>query len=159
MAQGCPHDPPPLPGDPGAPAGEAGAAPVIVDTSAWVEYLRDTGSPVHLALRDAVATGRHVATPAPAAMELLAGCRSEGAAAKLARLLARFEVLDTAGLADFEDAALIQRICRRRGSTVRSMVDCLVAAAALRTGRPVLAQDRDFAAIARYAGLELVAVG
>lgn len=159
MAQGCPHDPPPLPGDPGAPAGEARAAPVIVDTSAWVEYLRDTGSPVHLALRDAVATGRHVATPAPAAMELLAGCRSEGAAAKLARLLARFEVLDTAGLADFEDAALIQRICRRRGSTVRSMVDCLVAAAALRTGRPVLAQDRDFATIAQYAGLELVAVG
>jgi predicted nucleic acid-binding protein len=128
---------------------------VIVDTSAWVEYLRATGSRVHLELRDRVASGGTIGTPAPVAMELLAGCRTEEAAAQLRRMLARFEMLEIEGLADFEDAALIQRICRRNGETVRSMVDCLIAAVALRERRPLLSTDRDFEVIARHVGLEL----
>jgi hypothetical protein len=62
------------------------------------------------------------------------------------------------GLADFEDAALIRRLCRRGGETVRSMIDCLIAAVALREGRPLLARDRDFAVIAQWVDLELVDV-
>lgn len=89
-------------------------------------------------------------------MELLAGCRTEEAAAELNRLLGRFEIVELEGLADFEDAALVQRICRRGGHTVRSMIDCMVAVMALRTGRPLLARDRDFAVIAQKIELELV---
>jgi len=129
---------------------------VIVDTSAWVEYLRKTGSPEHLTLLERIQSGEPIATPAPVVMELLAGCGTERAAAELGRLLSRFEILDPEGLADFEDAALIQRICRRGGHTVRSMIDCLVAVAALRTGRPLLARDRDFEVIAGNVELELV---
>jgi predicted nucleic acid-binding protein len=128
---------------------------VIVDTSAWVEYLRATGSTIHLMLKARIESGDALATPAPVVMEILAGCRSEEAAGKLRRLLARFEILDVEGLADFEDAALIQRECRRAGETVRSMMDCLIAAIALREQRPLLAMDRDFEKIARHFGLEL----
>jgi hypothetical protein len=131
---------------------------VIVDTSAWVEYLRGTGSPAHLRLRHAVESGAPLATPAPVLMELLAGCVTEESATAIQRLLARFELLPVEGLADFEDAALIQRLCRRGGETVRSMIDCLIAAVALREGRPLLARDRDFAVIARWVDLELVDV-
>lgn len=131
---------------------------MIVDTSAWVEYLRGTGSPVHLTLRHAVESGAPLATPAPVLMELLAGCATEESATAIQRLLARFELLPVEGLADFEDAALIQRICRRSGETVRSMIDCLVAAVALREGRPLLARDRDFGVIARCVALDLVDV-
>jgi hypothetical protein len=131
---------------------------VIVDTSAWVEYLRGTGSPAHLRLRHAVESGAPLATPAPVLMELLAGCVTEESASAIQRLLARFELLPVEGLADFEDAALIQRLCRRGGETVRSMIDCLIAAVALREGRPLLARDRDFAVIARWVDLELVDV-
>jgi hypothetical protein len=131
---------------------------VIVDTSAWVEYLRGTGSPAHLRLRHAVESGAPLATPAPVLMELLAGCVTEESATAIQRLLARFELLPAEGLADFEDAALIQRLCRRGGETVRSMIDCLIAAVALREGRPLLARDRDFAVIARWVDLELVDV-
>ena len=129
---------------------------MIVDTSAWVEYLRATGSPVHLALRARIEAADTLATPAPVVMELLAGCRSEDAARDLRRLLARFEILEVEGIADFEDAALIQRVCRRGGATVRSMMDCLIAAIALRERQPLLALDRDFDLIARHVGLELV---
>lgn len=129
---------------------------MIVDTSAWVEFLRGTESPAHLALRDAVASDTPLASPAPVVMELLAGCGAEEAARRLQRMLTRFEILDVEGLADFEDAACIQRTCRRRGETVRSMVDCLIAAIALREARPLLTTDSDFDAIARHVGLELV---
>jgi predicted nucleic acid-binding protein len=129
---------------------------VIVDTSAWVEYLRNTGSPTHLTLRKRVESGGSLGTPSPVVMELLAGCTTEDAAARLRRLLGSFEIIDVEGLADFEDAALIQRICRRNGERVRSMMDCLIAVIALRTGRSLLARDRDFELIARHVGLELV---
>jgi predicted nucleic acid-binding protein len=89
-------------------------------------------------------------------MELLAGCRTEPDASNIQRMLARYEILDVEGLVDFEDAAWIQRRCRRNGDTVRSMVDCLIAAMALREGRPLLTTDRDFEVIARCVGLEVV---
>ncbi len=129
---------------------------MIVDTSAWVEYLRATQSPTHRALRSAIESGDPVGTPTPVVMELLAGCRTEQSALDIQGLLARFEIIEVEGLADFEDAALIQRMCRRGGETVRSMIDCLIAAVALREGRDVLATDRDFEVIARYVGLRLV---
>ncbi|WP_423930271.1 type II toxin-antitoxin system VapC family toxin [Candidatus Palauibacter sp.] len=129
---------------------------MIADTSAWVEYLRDTGSPTHLALRSRVQSGEAIATPAPVLLELLAGCGTEREAAAVARLLARFEILGTGGLADFEDAALIHRTLRRQGLTIRSVLDCMVAAASLRMGRPLLARDRDYDMIARHFELDLV---
>ena len=128
---------------------------MIIDTSAWVEYLRATQSPSHHVLRSAVESEAPLATPTPVVMELLAGCATERAAREIQHLLARFEILEVEGLADFEDAALIQRTCRRNGETVRSMIDCLIAAIALRERRPLLAVDRDFEVIARHVGLHL----
>lgn len=128
---------------------------MIVDTSAWVEYLRRSESPEDRALDRAIRQGDYLATPAPVVMELLAGCSDDEDAWRIQRLLARFEILEVEGLADFEDAARIQRICRGKGETVRSMIDCLVAAVALREGRALLARDRDYDTIARHTALRL----
>ena len=46
---------------------------ILVDTSAWVEYLRATGSPVHLRLRRLIADEDDLATTEVVIMELLAG--------------------------------------------------------------------------------------
>lgn len=129
---------------------------VIVDTSAWVEYLEGTGSPAHLALRARIESEAAIRVPAPVVMELLAGCASEQSTRDMIRFLARFDALGTHGLTDFEDAALLWRACRRTGHPVRSMTDCLVAAAAMRTGQPLLAHDPDLEALARHVGLDLV---
>lgn len=129
---------------------------MIVDTSAWVEYLRKTGSPIHLALRAEVQAGRPIATPAPVVMELLAGSRTESDARKLHRMLSRFEIIVPDSLGEFQHAALIQRTCRRAGCSIRSIVDCMVAAAAVDAARPLLARNRDFEVIARHTALELV---
>ena len=129
---------------------------MIVDTSAWVEYLRETGSPTHLALRAGVLDGQPIMIPAPVVTELLFGSSSEAEAAELFQLLKRFEILEPDSLGVYLEAARIYRICRRAGFTIRSTVDCLVAATALDKGRPLLARNRDFAVIARHTELELV---
>lgn len=129
---------------------------MIVDTSAWVEYLRETGSPTHLTLLDSVRNGLPIATPAPVVAELLSGSRSELKAVQLFQLLNRFEILVPDSLGDYQDAARIYRTCRRAGFTIRSIVDCMVAATALGEGRPLLARNRDFKAIAQHTDLELV---
>ena len=56
----------------------------------------------------------------------------------------------------YVSAAEIYRLGRRRGITIRSSADCLIAAIAIDHGVPVWHRDRDFSAIARYTGLEAV---
>jgi hypothetical protein len=53
----------------------------------------------------------------------------------------------------FDQAADLYRSARRAGMTVRSGVDCLVAACALRHGLDVLHHDRDYDALARVSSL------
>jgi predicted nucleic acid-binding protein len=54
----------------------------------------------------------------------------------------------------FEEAVALYRAARRRGLSVRSSVDCLIAACALRHDLTVLHRDRDFALLARVAPLK-----
>ena len=89
-------------------------------------------------------------------MELLAGCRTQPDARKLLQLMSRFEILVPDSLGDFQHGALIYRTCRRAGCTIRSIVDCMVAAASIDAGRPLLARNRDFVVIARHTELELM---
>ena len=129
---------------------------ILADTSAWVEYLRATGSPVHLYLRKLIADEGELATTEVVTMELLAGAAAPEGVAQLRRLLGRFEVLPVEGLADYEAAADLYRRCRAGGETVRSLTDCLIAAVAVRHEATVLHRDHDFEVIARHAPLRVV---
>jgi predicted nucleic acid-binding protein len=130
---------------------------VIVDTSAWVEFLRGTGSPVHRRLRWEIDRGGAVLVPELVVMELLVGASDERVARQIRRLLHSFEVVPLAPLVDTERAAGLQRRCRAGGQTIRNMVDCLIAAVAVRLGEPVLHGDRDFDVLARLTELDVVA--
>lgn len=88
-------------------------------------------------------------------MEILAGARDP---AKTQRFLRGFTMLRLHGLADFEQAARLYRMCREAGETIRKLSDCLVAVPAMRAGAHVLHADRDFDAIARHSPLEVLAV-
>lgn len=68
------------------------------------------------------------------------------------------ELLAVQGLEDWAPASALWRAARARGLTVRSTVDCLSAAVAMRTGAPVLARDRDYDALAQVSALEVDAV-
>lgn len=125
---------------------------IIIDTSAWVEWLRDTCSPV--CERVEVLLGDEIATTDPIRMELLAGARDERHLAELRGLLARTALIGTQPT-DYEEAAVLYRVCRRQGETVRKLIDCLIAAVAIRASVPVLHSDVDFAVLARHTPLQL----
>jgi predicted nucleic acid-binding protein len=120
---------------------------ILVDTSAWVEYLRGTGSAEAICVRDLLDDDAPLACCDPIRMELLAGARDERHVRILRQLLARARTLPTTA-ADYEVAAGYVRACRSRGITVRRTLDCLVAAVAVAHDIPVLHRDRDFAALA-----------
>lgn len=125
----------------------------LIDTSAWVEYLRATGSDTHQAVRRLLEGDAPVHTTEVVVMEVLAGARDEEHEQQLRRLLARCEHLPLEGLGSYEAAAGLYRICRRAGETVRVLTDCLIAVVALGAGVPVLHHDRDFDVLARRAGV------
>ena len=91
-------------------------------------------------------------------MEVLAGARDESHLLGLRRLLARASVIPTRAT-DYEDAAALYRRCRRQGETVRKLIDCLIASAAIRAGVPVLHYDADFDVIARHTELRIYQAG
>jgi predicted nucleic acid-binding protein len=129
---------------------------VIVDTSVWIEYIQRTGSPANLALREAMVARRSIAIPEVVRMELLAGLTQEDRVKQRRRFLDRFEVVPLEPLVDAEEAAAIHRRCRRAGETPRNLVDCMIAAVAIRMGETLLHRDRDFDVIARHTALQVV---
>jgi predicted nucleic acid-binding protein len=125
---------------------------ILIDTSAWVEFLRDTGSPVCDRVDTAVEGG--FATCHPVRMEVLAGARDERHLAELPGLLARGVILPTPP-EHFEAAARLYRTCRRRGETVRRLIDCLIAAHAISADAELLQADSDFETLSRWTPLKL----
>ena len=125
---------------------------LIADSSAWVEYLRRTESPADLALDAAVARDE-VVVPELVKAELLVGARSNDELRALQRMLEHFDVLLLAPRDDLDQAVALHLQCRSVGVTPRGLIDCTIAAMAMRVGLPVLHHDRDFAALAPVAGV------
>lgn len=128
---------------------------IVVDSSAWVEFLRKTESPVHRRLRELIDSEADLAVTEVVVMELLGGAGA-GRVNLRDRLLA-YPLLPLQGLKDYEAAASIYDRCRRAGDTLKhGYMDCLIAVPALRTGASLLHDDADFEVIARHTDLELL---
>lgn len=132
---------------------------ILVDTSAWVEFDRASGSPSDLALTRLIEVGGdELAVTEPVLMEVLAGARDPQRHDQLRRLLTSFGWVRVDAVADFEGAARLYRQCRNNGITPRGLIDCMIATIAMRSGNHVLAADRDFERIADVVPLHLAAL-
>lgn len=125
---------------------------ILVDTSAWIEFLRDTGSDVCVAVDRLLSADLSICDAV--SMEILAGARDERHLIRLRGLLARATMLPTTP-ADYEVAASMYRACRSRGGTVHKLIDCLIGAVAVRAGAEILHADADFEALARHTDVQL----
>ena len=127
-------------------------AVILIDTSAWIEFLRDTGSPVCDLVNELLS--EETAVCDAVRMEVLAGARDEFHLANLRRLLSRSVLLPTRAT-DYDDAAVLYRRCRRQGETVRKLIDCLIASVAIRSEAAVLHSDADFDVLERHTELQI----
>jgi predicted nucleic acid-binding protein len=132
---------------------------ILPDSSAWIEFFRGSGKPLHHALQSLVNEGEDLVTSEVVVMELLAGARTAAYAATLRDVLLEYPVVPLSGVGDYEEAARIYRVCRAAGETVRQMTDCLVAVTAMRAGASILHADRDYDVIARHTNLRIEPVG
>ncbi|MGI9001087.1 MAG: type II toxin-antitoxin system VapC family toxin [Pseudonocardia sp.] len=121
----------------------------LIDSSAWIEYLRDTDSRAcnevdRLYHEDPAA----VVITEPVVMELLAGATDARVFTQLEKLTGGLRMLSVDATVDYRDAAVTYRAVRAAGGTVRKILDCLIAVVAVRTGATLVHRDRDFDVLA-----------
>ena len=122
---------------------------ILVDTSVWIGLLNGrlgTGLSAD-GLLEFVTCG-------PIVQEVIQGLREPASSAFFDAFLALPRLSDPLSSNTFLAAAEIYHQGRRRGYTIRSSVDCLIAAIAIENRVPVWHRDRDFKTIARYTSLE-----
>jgi predicted nucleic acid-binding protein len=129
---------------------------IVVDTSVWIDYLRQNATPQADRLDAFLTDGIVIATTGVIRMELLRGA-APSVLEELRASLDEHPVLATEAI-DFDVAADLFRTCRAQGSAVRSSIDCLIAAPCVRTGTPLLHADSDFDKLAAVCDLRVVAV-
>ena len=127
---------------------------MIVDTSVWIDFLQGSDSAASHWVADRIAEDSPLTVPEAVLMELMIGTTDEKVAAVRRRFLQLFTIEPSAPVRDAEDAAAIHRRCRRGGDTVRSLIDCQIAAMAIRMKLVVAHRDRDFEVIRKHCGLQ-----
>ncbi len=130
---------------------------ILIDTSAWIEFLRATGSPTDRRVAMIAGADPYAITD-PIAAELLAGATDAHQTRSVRAVIDSGRFFPVRPLFDYEVAAELYRECRRVGVTPRSLADCLIAAVAIGNDLEVLAADRDLEIIARHSPLRLAAV-
>jgi hypothetical protein len=123
---------------------------ILVDTSVWIELL--AGKPRRVIREEDLL---RFVTCSPIVQEVIQGLKPGLQSDAFRTSFLAIPVLsDPIPLSLFLSAAEIYRQGRRRGITIRSSVDCLIAAIAMEHRIPVWHRNRDFRAIAQYTGLE-----
>jgi predicted nucleic acid-binding protein len=122
----------------------------LVDTSIWIETFRRR-QPLQLT---EVVDLDEVVTCLPVVQEVLQGFGDEAAFRTARQGLLSLPVLESPlPLETVEQAVHLYRSARRNGLTIRSSVDCLIAACAIRHDVEVLHRDRDYPQLARISAL------
>jgi predicted nucleic acid-binding protein len=128
---------------------------IVPDTSAWIEFLRGSGSRADHLITDLLGEPDRLVVTGPVLLEVLSGMNRPAERERVRDALGSCAYEAVQDPVDYEDAAAIYRECRAFGTTVRGHTDCLIAAVAMRLDAAVLASDADFEVIARHAPLEL----
>jgi predicted nucleic acid-binding protein len=122
---------------------------VLVDTSAWVDFLR--GDDEVASCLETLRRSHQIVVCGQILQEVLQGSRDAAALRKLERQFSIW-AFEEERPEDFLEAARIYANLRWRGITVPPS-DCLIAAVATRRGLPLYATDPDFdhvPALTRY---------
>ncbi len=128
---------------------------MIVDTSVFIDYLQGNVTPQVEYLRSAMPRGL-VEVGDLVAMEILRGIRPEAQYRAVRSALSAYPVRALAISQVVSRCTEHYRALRARGITMRSSVDCLIAAYCIATGTELLHSDRDFDPFEEHLGLRVV---
>ncbi|GGE08883.1 ribonuclease VapC [Aureimonas endophytica] len=129
---------------------------ILVDSSVWIDLLRDRQTPATRFLEDRSSNKMDLIVSDLVLLEVLRGARDDAHAARLERELRRFPVVETMSERVAVEAARIYRALRAEGVTIRKTVDLAIATFCILNGHALLQSDRDFPPIAARFPLQLV---
>jgi predicted nucleic acid-binding protein len=125
---------------------------ILVDSSVWVDYLRDLETAKTIELekllgRESLAVGDLILT------EVLQGCTSDRAFDVTLALLLDLDFVTIGGSDIAVEAARNFRRLRANGITIRKTIDTLIATRCIQDEIPLLYRDRDFDPFVEHLGL------
>jgi hypothetical protein len=120
---------------------------VLVDTSVWVDFFNGYPSAQEKSLSRLIAGDDEIFTSGVIMAEVFQGLRRDKGRAEIVRLFRELVFVEPSGMDTYLRAADVYRTLRRRGVTVRSTIDCLIAVVAEENECDVLARDRDLQTI------------
>ena len=124
---------------------------ILVDTSIWIAVFRRKNP---YRIEDAIEFDE-IITCLPVIQEILQGFREERAYRTARDAMLALPIVESPLEESlFLEAAELYRSARRRGLPIRSSVDCLIAACALRHNVPVLHRDRDYTVLCEVSPLK-----
>ncbi|MBS1905610.1 MAG: PIN domain nuclease [Actinobacteria bacterium] len=128
---------------------------ILVDTSAWIAFTRNAPVPAVGRIRHLIEEGAELFVTEPIAMELLAGPRGRREMMLIENLVNGLPLMPLDPAIDFRSAADLYRASRSNGHPIRSQIDCVIAAVAIRHDAALLHNDRDFRFLAEISPLTL----
>jgi predicted nucleic acid-binding protein len=128
---------------------------LVVDTSAWIDYLRGTDSSAAILLDQRIGQMR-IILPDLVLAEILRGLQTDALARSTQQILLEFEMVTIGGHDIAIKAATNYRILRSIGVTIRGTIDLLIATWCIENKIPLLHSDRDFTAMERHLGLQSI---
>jgi predicted nucleic acid-binding protein len=124
---------------------------ILVDSSVWIAVFSKR-PPFHL---EDLVDINEIVTCLPIVQEVLQGIDDDDKFEEMRDALYDLRAIEDPLTGElFHEAILLYRAARKEGVTVRSSVDCLIAACAIRHGATVLHRDRDFDHLARITQLK-----
>lgn len=128
---------------------------ILVDTSVWVDFFRGISCRETALFKAALQRREQIVIAGIIAQEVLQGVRNDSQHRAILKYLLLFSKID-AEFGDYLAAANIYRSVRKRGLTIQSPVDCLIAALAIKQKVTLLHSDSDFTVIAKHFPLSII---
>lgn len=125
---------------------------VLVDSSVWIDLLRNRTTPATAKLEDLLES-QNVAIGDLMLTEVLQGIPMERDFEIARQMFARLALVEIAGPKVALESARNYRTLRTKGVTPRKTIDTLIATRCILDGVPLLFSDRDFDPFVEHLGL------
>lgn len=130
---------------------------ILIDASAFIEFLNRTGSRADILIEQLIRDDDGIALADLTLTEILQGIKNDREFREVKASLLTFPILSLKSPESCVAAAELHRKCRKKGLTIRSTIDLLIAQIALEHHATLLHNDRDFDAIAQMCDLKVLA--
>jgi predicted nucleic acid-binding protein len=129
---------------------------ILADTSIWIDFFAGRDTPQTRFFKTAIRERADVALTGLILSEILQGIPTDSEFARIRKVLSSFRILHPLSDDTYTYPAKLYRTGRKRGVTIRSLIDCLIASIAIEHGALVLHKLRDFERISEYAPLKTI---